>query len=151
MRTHHLLHPFISLLAAFSCTVAHPQPAGDTSSSTNSSSSSSSLLFARQTANPNLVGYLGAFFLGNEPSVFFYLSNGNSPTSFRALNGGRPRIVPTLGARGVRDPTIVQGGGSEAGRKWYIIGTDLNIAGVRCTLCSSPLAQWIRKRTSLWM
>ncbi|KAK2736586.1 hypothetical protein FQN55_001600 [Onygenales sp. PD_40] len=80
---------------------------------------------ARQDANP--VGYLGAFFLGDVPNVFFYLSNGNDPVSFRALNGGQPSLIPTLGTRGVRDPNIVNGGGADEGKKWYIVGTDLDI------------------------
>ncbi|AEO58919.1 glycoside hydrolase family 43 protein [Thermothelomyces thermophilus ATCC 42464] len=78
-------------------------------------------------ADPNLAGYLGVFFLGADPYVYFYLSNGNNPVSFRALNGGSPIIKPTKGTGGVRDPTIIPGGGSEAGKKWYIIGTDLDI------------------------
>ncbi|KAK4241792.1 glycoside hydrolase [Achaetomium macrosporum] len=78
-------------------------------------------------ADPNLAGYLGVFFLGADPYVYFYLSNGNDPVSFKALNGGSPIIRPTKGTGGVRDPTIIPGAGSEAGKKWYIIGTDLNI------------------------
>lgn len=81
-------------------------------------------------ADPSLVGYLGAFFLGDEPSVYFYRSNGNDPLSLTALNGGQAVIVPTEGTGGVRDPTIVAGGGSEAGKKWYVIGTDLDIGKV---------------------
>lgn len=81
-------------------------------------------------ADPSLVGYLGVFFLGDEPSVYFYRSNGNDPLSLTALNGGQPVIVPTLGTGGVRDPTIIPGGGDEAGKKWYIIGTDLDIGTV---------------------
>lgn len=81
-------------------------------------------------ADSSLVGYLGIFFLGNEPDVYFYLSNGNDALSFTALNGGDPIIVPTLGTGGVRDPSIIKGGGDEAGNKWYIIGTDLDIAKV---------------------
>lgn len=76
----------------------------------------------------DLAGYLGAFFLGNDPYVYFYLSNGNDATAFSALNNGDPVIKPTLGTGGVRDPSIVPGGGDEAGKKWYIIGTDLDIA-----------------------
>lgn len=83
-------------------------------------------------ADTNLVGYLGAFFLGADPYVYLYQSNGNSPTSFRALNRGQPVIRPTRGTGGVRDPAIVQGGGQEEGQKWYIVGTDLNIAKVWC-------------------
>ncbi|KAK1910759.1 hypothetical protein P3342_008639 [Pyrenophora teres f. teres] len=64
-------------------------------------------------ADPSLTGYLGVFFLGDKPSVYFYLSNGNNANSMVALNKGQPVINPTKG---------------EAGEKWYIIGTDLNIA-----------------------
>jgi hypothetical protein len=81
-------------------------------------------------ADPNLAGYLGVFFLGAEPNVYFYLSNGNDALSFKALNKGSPIIKPTKGTGGVRDPTIIPGGGSEAGKKWYIIGTDLDIGKV---------------------
>ncbi|KAK8053327.1 arabinosidase [Apiospora saccharicola] len=78
-------------------------------------------------ADTNLVGYLGAFFLGADPYVYFYQSNGNNPVSFRALNRAEPVIRPTKGTGGVRDPAIVQGSGEEEGKKWYIVGTDLNI------------------------
>lgn len=78
-------------------------------------------------ADSDLTGYLGAFFLGNEPDVYFYLSQGNSAISFTALNSGKPILVPTVGTGGVRDPAIVTGGGDEAGKKWYIVGTDLDI------------------------
>lgn len=81
-----------------------------------------------QRADPSLTGYLGVFFLGDKPSIYFYLSNGNNPNSMTALNKGQPVIVPTKGTRGVRDPSIITGGGSDAGKKWYIIGTDLDIA-----------------------
>src|SRR5438128_2360519 len=69
-------------------------------------------------ADPSLAGYLGAFFLGDKPSVYFYLSNGNNALSMSALNKGAPVIVPTKGTGGVRDPSIIAGGGSEAGKKW---------------------------------
>lgn len=81
-------------------------------------------------AEPSLTGYLGAFFLGDDPDVYFYLSQGNDAISFSALNGGKPILVPTVGTGGVRDPAIVTGGGSEAGKKWYIVGTDLDISKV---------------------
>jgi hypothetical protein len=83
-----------------------------------------------RAADPSLTGYLGAFFLGDKPSVYFYLSNGNDAVSFKALNRGQPVINPTKGTQGVRDPAIVAGGGAEAGKKWYIIGTDLHISKV---------------------
>lgn len=88
-------------------------------------------LAAAKRADSSLTGYLGAFFLGDEPDVYFYLSQNNSAVSFSALNGGKPILVPTVGTGGVRDPAIVTGGGSEAGQKWYIVGTDLDISKVR--------------------
>lgn len=90
-------------------------------------------LRAEPRADSSLVGYLGAFFLGADPYVYLYQSNGNNPTSFRALNKGQPVLKPTKGTGGVRDPALVQGGGEEAGRKWYIVGTDLNIGKVNYT------------------
>ncbi|KFY44479.1 hypothetical protein V495_03430 [Pseudogymnoascus sp. VKM F-4514 (FW-929)] len=78
-------------------------------------------------ADTSLVGYLGVFFLGDAPNVYFYLSNGNNALSFKALNGGQAILDPSSGTGGVRDPSIINGGGSEAGKKWYIIGTDLDI------------------------
>lgn len=83
-----------------------------------------------ERADPSLVGYLGVFFLGDVPSLYFYISNGNNALSFTALNKGSPVYKPTLGTGGVRDPSIINGAGAEAGKKWYIIGTDLNIAKV---------------------
>lgn len=81
----------------------------------------------------SLTGYLGAFFLGDDPDVYFYLSEGNDAISLSALNGGSPVLVPTVGTGGVRDPAIVKGGGDEEGNKWYIVGTDLDISKVRET------------------
>lgn len=83
-----------------------------------------------QRADPSLVGYLGVFFLGDAPNVYFYLSDGNDALAFNALNGGGPIPVPTLETLGVRDPSIISEGGDEAGNKWYIIGTDLDVAKV---------------------
>lgn len=99
-------------------------------------------------ADPSLTGYLGAFFLGDEPDVYFYLSNGNDAISFKALNGGKAVIVPKAGTGGVRDPAIVPGGGSEAGKKWYIVGTDLDIGKVcawrpHTTNVTSGLNYWL--------
>ena len=81
-------------------------------------------------ADASLVGYLGVFFLGSAPNVYFYLSNGNNAFSYKALKSGSPILDPTLGTGGVRDPSIVSGGGAEAGKKWHIVGTDLDIGKV---------------------
>lgn len=50
-----------------------------------------------ERADTSLVGYLGVFFLGDKPDVYFYLSDGNNAFSMKALNGGKPVLVPTLG------------------------------------------------------
>ncbi|KAF4556488.1 Hypothetical protein D9617_1g083660 [Elsinoe fawcettii] len=83
-----------------------------------------SSLLPRQSKN---VAYLNAFFFGAEPKVYFDLSNGNNPLSFSILNNGAPILTATSGTGGVRDPNLVLGGGPDAGSKWYILGTDLDI------------------------
>lgn len=84
-----------------------------------------SYLTPRANANASLTGYLGVFFLGDAPNVYFYQSTGNNAASMNPLNGGAPVIVPTLGTKGVRDPSIIT---SKNDGKYYIIGTDLDIA-----------------------
>lgn len=117
------------LLASSGLTVAVPSSnANEASLGLGDISSLSS-----KRADASLTGYLGAFFLGDDPDVYFYLSQGNDAIAFSALNGGKPILVPTVGTGGVRDPAIVTGGGSEAGKKWYIVGTDLDISKVRAS------------------
>ncbi|KAH6639020.1 arabinosidase [Boeremia exigua] len=77
-----------------------------------------------RATNSSLTGYLGVFFLGDAPNVYFYTSTGNNALSMTPLNAGNPVIVPTLGSKGVRDPSIIP---TPAGDKYFIIGTDLNI------------------------
>lgn len=115
---HHVEMRFsIPFLALLSSAFAAPTPSLDFSSYS-----------LTPRADPSLTGYLGVFFLGDKPSVYFYLSNGNNAIAMKSLNGGQPVINPTKGTQGVRDPSIIAGGAEEAGKKWYIIGTDLNIA-----------------------
>ncbi|KAJ4331666.1 hypothetical protein N0V95_009843 [Ascochyta clinopodiicola] len=78
----------------------------------------------RANANASLTGYLGVFFLGDAPNVYFYQSTGNNAASMNPLNNGDPVIVPTLGTKGVRDPSIIT---TPSDPKYYIIGTDLDI------------------------
>lgn len=82
---------------------------------------------AADAAPSDLAGYLTIVFLGADPYIYFYLSDGNNPVAYKALNKGNPIIKPTKGTGGVRDPAIVKAGGDEAGLKWYIVGTDLDI------------------------
>ncbi|KAJ0158571.1 hypothetical protein CTA2_11306 [Colletotrichum tanaceti] len=76
-----------------------------------------------------LAGYLGYFFRGDDKSnVYMYISDGNDPASFRpALKDDAALLTPTLGTKAVRDPYIVDGGGKDKGKKYFILGTDLNI------------------------
>ncbi|WP_162907935.1 RICIN domain-containing protein [Allorhizocola rhizosphaerae] len=75
-------------------------------------------------------GYLFSYFTGENTStgeqVYFALSQGNDPTRWRQLNGGRPVLTSTVGTRGVRDPFIIR---SPQGDKFYQIATDLRIYG----------------------
>lgn len=112
-----LLLPFVALLSTSLCAPVAPAQSLDFSN-----------YAPARRADPSLTNYLGVFFLGDKPSVYFYLSNGNNAVSFKALNKGSPVINPTKGTQGVRDPSIIAGGGAESGKRWYIIGTDLNIA-----------------------
>jgi len=122
-----LLHDVEMILLVWMCLVASVTVVASSDFSEGASSAA--------RAHSGLTGYLGAFFLGSDPFVYFYLSNGNNPVSYKALNSGRPVIRPTKGTGGVRDPALVQGGGEEAGKKWYIVGTDLDIAKVCKLLC----------------
>ncbi|MEU4770004.1 RICIN domain-containing protein [Actinosynnema sp. NPDC023794] len=79
---------------------------------------------------PKYAGYLFSYFTGEGTStgeqVYFGLSQGNDPTRWRQLNGGRPVLTSTVGTRGVRDPFVIR---SPQGDKFYQIATDLRIYG----------------------
>ncbi|KAF3036033.1 hypothetical protein E8E12_002576 [Didymella heteroderae] len=65
-----------------------------------SSFSSASPIVKRQSA---YAGYLISTFSDANPTVQWYLSNGNSPTSFTKINGGNPVLTSTVGTKAVRD------------------------------------------------
>ncbi|WP_340021148.1 glycoside hydrolase [Paenibacillus sp. FSL K6-1096] len=75
-------------------------------------------------------GYLFSYFTGegteDGEQVYFALSEGNDPLHWKELNGGRPVLTSTLGAKGVRDPFILR---SPEGDRFYLIATDLKING----------------------
>ncbi|GAP88737.1 putative glycoside hydrolase family 43 [Rosellinia necatrix] len=77
---------------------------------------------ARQTSN--YVGYLISTFSDALPQVQFYLSNGNSPTSFKFSNKGKPVLASTVGTKGVRDIFLTT---NTARSEYYLIATDLDI------------------------
>ncbi|KAI0505184.1 hypothetical protein F5B22DRAFT_628511, partial [Xylaria bambusicola] len=72
---------------------------------------------AEPRADSSLTRCLEALFLSADPYAYLYRSNGNNPTSSKALNKRQPVLKPTKGTGGVRDPSLVQGGGDEAGKK----------------------------------
>ncbi|TDC07902.1 hypothetical protein E1267_11810 [Nonomuraea longispora] len=79
---------------------------------------------------PKYAGYLFTYFTGENTStgeqVYFALSQGNDPTRWRQLNGGRPVLTSTVGTRGVRDPFLIR---SPQGDRFYKIATDLRMYG----------------------
>lgn len=88
----------------------------------------------QKRADSSKVGYLAVYWTTADNSVYFALSSNNDALGFKAINGGKPIMSPTLGTKAVRDTSIITGQGKDAG-KYYILGTDLNIA----TVCPSPI------------
>ncbi|KAJ5385640.1 hypothetical protein N7509_008181 [Penicillium cosmopolitanum] len=73
------------------------------------------------------VGYLAVYWTTADNSVYVALSSNDDALGFKAINGNKPIVSPTLGTKAVRDVSIITGQGKNAG-KYYILGTDLNIA-----------------------
>ncbi|WP_428241934.1 LamG-like jellyroll fold domain-containing protein [Gynuella sp.] len=75
-------------------------------------------------------GYMFTYFTGEGSAdgeqIYFGLSNGNNPLSWKTLNGDNPVLRTTLGEQGARDPFILR---SPEGDKFYMIATDLKIYG----------------------
>jgi hypothetical protein len=84
----------------------------------------------QKKAEPSNVGYLAVYWTTADNSVYFALSSNDDALGFTAINGDKPIVKPTLGTKAVRDVSIITGQGDNAG-KYYILGTDLNIATVR--------------------
>lgn len=72
--------------------------------------------------------YLFVYFTGentaNGEQIYFSVSNNNNPGSWTRVGNGSPTLVSTVGARGVRDPSIIR---SPDGSKFYIVATDLRV------------------------
>lgn len=70
------------------------------------------------------VGYLIATFSDANPTVQFWLSNGNDPSSYRFLNGGNEVLTSTVGTGAVRDIFLTH---NSARSEWYLLATDLDV------------------------
>lgn len=91
-------------------------------------------LLSRKRSDATKAGYLAVYWKTSENGIFFALSTNSDPLNFKEIKGGQPVIVPKLGTKVARDISIVPAGGADAGSKWYILGTDLNISAVRVPL-----------------
>lgn len=114
----HLQILFLGLTASYAPALARPSP------------DVSSPMFSQKRADSTKAGYLSVYWKTEENGIFFAISTNADPLNFQEINSGQPVIVPTLGTKVTRDVSIVPAGGAEAGSKWYILGTDLNISAV---------------------
>ncbi|KAH7275511.1 hypothetical protein NW759_007343 [Fusarium solani] len=79
-------------------------------------------LSARQGSN--YVGYLISTFSDPTPQVQWHLSDDDSASSFKFLNGGKPVLTSNVGTKGVRDIFLTT---NAARSEYFIIATDLDI------------------------
>ncbi|KAI0886211.1 glycoside hydrolase family 43 protein [Annulohypoxylon maeteangense] len=70
------------------------------------------------------VGYLVSTFTDVNPKIQFHLSEGNSATNFKFLNGGNPVLASTVGSKAVRDIFLTT---NSARSEWFLIATDLDV------------------------
>lgn len=73
-------------------------------------------------------GYLLVHFVedrhGHAEKIYLSLSQGDDPTRWDRLNGGRPILESTKGSTGVRDPHLIR---RHDGTGYHIIATDLRV------------------------
>ncbi|KAF4983669.1 hypothetical protein FZEAL_975 [Fusarium zealandicum] len=74
--------------------------------------------------NSEYVGYLISTFSDPTPQVQFHLSNGDSASSFKFLNGGKPVLTSNVGMKGVRDIFLTT---NSERSEYFVIATDLDI------------------------
>lgn len=53
-------------------------------------------------------------------TISLAVSNGNNPSNWTELHGGKPLLLSNIGTKGVRDPSIIR---SDDGSKYWIIAT----------------------------
>ncbi|KAL0565997.1 hypothetical protein V5O48_016016, partial [Marasmius crinis-equi] len=78
-------------------------------------------------ADSSKVGYFFVHFYDRQAAIFAHLSNGNNALSYKALNGDRAILVPTLGTKAARDPYLVS---APDDSRHFIIATDLDINAI---------------------
>jgi hypothetical protein len=73
-------------------------------------------------ANSSYVGYLISTFSDRNPTVQWYLSKGNDPSTYSFLNKGEPILRSTVGTRAVRDVFLAT---NSARDQWFMLCTGL--------------------------
>ncbi|KAK5654916.1 hypothetical protein OQA88_6672 [Cercophora sp. LCS_1] len=86
-------------------------------------------------ANTSYVGYLISNFSDKNPTVQWYLSEGNDPSTYTFLNKGQPILESTVGTKAVRDVFLVT---NSARNEWFMICTEDPTGG----MLWAPSAHW---------
>lgn len=100
----------------------------------------------KEAKDVELTDYLFAYFpyAGvKDERIYFGISQDG--LNFTALNDSKPVIESTLGTHGLRDPFIIR---SHEGDKFYLIATDLTVAGVTQDGVDYPGQGWGENQTS---
>ena len=100
----------------------------------------------KEAEDVELTDYLFAYFpyAGvKDERIYFGISQDG--LNFTALNDSKPVIESTLGTHGLRDPFIIR---SHEGDKFYLIATDLTVAGVTQDGVTYPGQGWEENQTN---
>jgi hypothetical protein len=81
-----------------------------------------SLIAASAQANSSYVGYLISTFSDKNPTVQWYLSKGNDPSTYSFLNKKQPILRSNVGTKAVRDVFLAT---NSARDQWFMICTGL--------------------------
>lgn len=77
---------------------------------------------------PETTDYIFAYFpYAGTKDERIYFGIGEDGLNFKALNDGKPVLESKLGTHGLRDPFIIR---SPEGDRFYLIATDLTVAGI---------------------
>ncbi len=92
-----------------------------------------------------MTDYLFAYFpytSTKDERIYFAISEDG--TNFEALNDGKFVLESKLGTHGLRDPFVIR---SPEGDKFYLIATDLTVAGISQDGVSYPGVSWDKNQT----